>query len=54
MIIENWHKEKRNLSTAWIDYRKAFDNVPHSLILKGLYIYKVSPTIIKFLKNSME
>ena len=54
MIIENCHKEKRSLSTAWIDYPKAFDSVPHSWILKALDIYKVSPVIINFLKNSMK
>ena len=42
MIIENYHKKKRSLSTTWIDYRKAFDSVPHSWILKSLDIYKVS------------
>ena len=54
MIIENCHKEKHSLSTAWIDYRKAFDSVPHSWILKSLDIYKVSSVIINFLKNSMK
>ena len=53
MIIEKYYKKKRSLSTAWIDYHKAFDSVPHSRILKALDIYKVSPVII-FLKNSMK
>ena len=52
MIIEKYHKKKANLSTAWIDYCKAFNSVPHSWILKALNIYKVSLVIIKFLKNS--
>ena len=54
MIIENCKKKKLSLSTAWIDYCKAFDSVPHSWILKALDIYKVSPVIINFLKNSMK
>ena len=54
MFIENCHKKKRSLSTAWIDYRKAFNSVPHSWILKALDIFKVSPVIINFLKNSMK
>ena len=53
MIQENCYKTKRNLSTAWIDYRKAFDSVPHSWILKSLELYKISPVIINFLKHSM-
>ena len=27
-ILENCKKRKKNLSTAWIDYKKAFDSVP--------------------------
>ena len=50
MVIENCHKKKRSISTAWIDYRKAFNSVPHSWILKALS----SPVIINFLKNSMK
>ena len=50
MIIENCHKKKRNLSTAWRDYCKSFESIPHSWILKALDIYKVTPVIINFLK----
>ena len=35
-ILDNCKKKKKNLSTAWIDYKKAFDSVPHSWILKCL------------------
>ena len=42
MAIENCHNKKRSLSTAWIDYRKAFDSVPHSWILKSLDIYSIT------------
>ena len=44
----------RNLSTAWIDYRKAFDSVPHTWTLKVLQMYKISTTIINFLTTSMK
>ena len=54
MNIENFHKKKRNLSTAWIDYRKAFDSLPHSWMLKAVDIYKVSLVSIDFLKNSVK
>ena len=43
---------------AWIDYRKAFDSVPHDWIVKArvphdwivkaLELYKISPVIIIF------
>ena len=54
MILENCKSKKRNLSTAWIDYKKAFDSVPHSWILKALEIYKVSPVVVNFLKNNIK
>ena len=53
MILEIAKSRKKNLSTAWIDYRKAFDSVPHSWILRCLEMYKISPTLINFLKTSM-
>jgi len=44
---------KKNLTTAWIDYKKAFDSVPHDWILKCLSIYKISPILIQFLTQNM-
>ena len=29
-------KKQRNLSMMWIDYKKAYDSVPHSWIIKCL------------------
>ena len=52
-IIETCKKKHHNLSAAWIDYRKAFDSVPHKWILKSLEIYKVSPMIRSFLQQAM-
>ena len=31
-VAEEAKKDKRNLSVAWIDYRKAYDLVPHRWI----------------------
>ena len=39
-------RNKKNLYTAFIDYQKAFDSVPHSWLLETLRIYKINPTII--------
>ena len=43
MIIESWKNRKRNLSYAWIDCKKAFDNVSREWILRSLELFKVSP-----------
>ena len=48
MILENCKKRKRNLSCAWIDYKKAFDSVPHEWILRSLELFKVSPRVVGF------
>ncbi|CAK1593328.1 unnamed protein product [Parnassius mnemosyne] len=45
---------RKNISTMYIDYRKAFDSVPHSWLLYVLQHYKIHPQIIHFLKNSMQ
>ena len=52
-ILENCKKRKKNLSTAWIDYKKAFDSVPHSWILKCLQMYKIHPVLITFIEEIM-
>ena len=33
MMLENAQTKHRNLSTAWIDYKKAFNTVPHAWII---------------------
>ena len=35
-IMENSRKGRRNLSMMWIDYKKAYDLVPHSWIIECL------------------
>ena len=53
VIVENAKSRKKNLTTAWVDYKKAFDSVPHSWIIKCLKLYKVSPIMTKFMENIM-
>ena len=47
MILEECKTQKKNLSTAWIDYKKAFDSIPHTWIIKCLEIYGISLVIEK-------
>ena len=54
MILENAKTKHTHLSTAWIDYKKAFDSVPHSWLLHCLETFKVSPVLVNFLRTSME
>ena len=45
---------KKNKAMGWIDYRKAFDMVPHSWILECLSILGVNHTVVAFLEKIMK
>ena len=45
---------KKNLAVAWIDYKKAYDMVPHSWIVKCLDMVGVSEKVRHFLSESMK
>ena len=53
-ILKTCKAKKKNVSTAWIDYKKAFDSVPHSWILRCLQMYKIHPVLIEFIEQSMK
>ena len=42
-------KRKRDISTAWSDYKKIYDSVPHDWIFESLTMHKFDPTIINLL-----
>ena len=50
-VLEQAHRENRNLYIVYIDYRKAFDSVPHSWLIRVLEICKIDPLIINSLKQ---
>ncbi|TWW59899.1 hypothetical protein D4764_06G0014290 [Takifugu flavidus] len=43
-----------NLCTAWIDYKKAYDSMPHTWILECLKLYNINRTLREFIQNSMK
>ena len=53
-VIRNCKRRKSNLSMAWIDFRKAYDMVPHSWMLKSLDLIGAARNVIELLKNSMK
>ena len=53
MILHDCRKRHKNLGMAWIDYKNAYDMVPHSWILESLELVQVSDSILKFIKRSM-
>ena len=52
-ILREAKRKKRGLSSAWVDYKKAYNMEPLSQILKTLETTKVAGNINAFLSNSM-
>ncbi|KAL0841160.1 hypothetical protein ABMA28_014906 [Loxostege sticticalis] len=52
-VLKYSQKHKKDIFISYIDYKKAFDSIPHSWLLEILEIYKINPKIIEFLKNTM-
>ena len=52
-VLKNCKRRKTNLNMAWIDYKKAYDMVPHSWIIKTLKMVGVADNIIDFIGKSM-
>jgi hypothetical protein len=53
-VTEQAKHQKRYLNTAYIDYTKAFDSVPHAWLLRVLALYKMNQTLMKFLSCVMK
>ena len=45
-IMEEVKSKRRNLVCVWLDYKKAFDSVPHDWLIKALHLAKVLLEII--------
>ena len=41
-LIRDWKRSSTNLAMAWIDYRKAYDMIPHSWISDCLEVFGVT------------
>ena len=56
-LLQNGDDEQQEkqtyLSMAWIDYKKAFNMIPHSWLIDCLEIYGAEENTIRFLKNTM-
>lgn len=50
-VTQDSRQHHRNLSMAWIDYRKAFDTTSHELLVHLLECLKVSPNIVRCIQN---
>ena len=53
-VIKEVKSRNKNLAMAWIDYKKAYDMVPHSWIIESLNLFGIAENIKSLLVNSME
>ena len=54
LILDESKTKQKNLAMAWIDYKKAYDMVPHSWIINSLKMYKTSAEVINFIDKTMK
>ena len=54
MIMMDAINKSRNISTAWIDYRKAFDSIPHDWLIKTLTMHKFDTITVRFFEETMK
>ena len=52
-ITKDARMKCRNLNMAWVDYKKAYDMVPHSWILEVISMFGLADNICNLLSQSM-
>ena len=53
-ILREVKAKRKNIAMAWIEYRKAFDMVPHSWIFECLQMFKDAGNVSYLVTNSMK
>ena len=53
MLMLDSQQNHKNLNMAWIDFRKAYDSVPHDWLLKCLNLFGVHKNICSLIAQSM-
>lgn len=53
MVIKNCKKRLTGLGVAWINYKKAYDMIPHSWILKTMELVGVANNMKALIKDTM-
>ena len=53
-VIKEVNSRKKNLAMAWIEYKKAYNMVPHLWIIERLDLFEVADNFKSLLVNSIE
>ena len=54
MILKEVKRRRKNLSMAWVNYRKAYDMIPHSWLMECLVALKVNQNVRNLLSETMK
>ena len=54
LILNESNTRRKTLAMAWIDYKKAYNKVPHRWIINSLKMYKISEEVINFIDKTMK
>ena len=46
-------RRKKNLAMQWIDYRKAYDTVPHSWVIESLNVMSIAKSVENFSRKTV-
>ena len=52
-VAKDAQSRRKNLAMALIDYKTAYNSVPHSWTLEFLKLYKIDPRLVTFIRQSM-
>ena len=53
MVMKNCKRRQTNLCMAWVDFKKAYDMVPHSWIVESLRMFGLAENLIHLLSINM-
>ena len=52
-VLKDCKRRSTNLTMTWVDYRKAYDMIPHSWISEYLEVFGIAGNTKNFLVNSI-
>ena len=52
-VLKNSKRRRTNLCMAWVDFKKAYDMVPHSWVIRCLQMFGIAENIIDIMSSSM-
>ena len=54
MVIKNCKRRLTGLGVAWVDYKKAYDMIPHSWIRKTLEMFGIADNVRNLTRESTQ